>query len=331
MSASVLPRTAAVVLLAVGAAACAGPRALVSDASAPPAARRGAGRTPVELVPAGRVPGSSGRYSIRRTPADERVTVEAAAGALASADAIFLGELHNSTEGHAAQLALTEAIARRRGEVILSMEMLERDARPRVALYLSGAIDRENFLEGTRLWGNWAEHYEPAFNFARDNGFEVVSANVYRPLASRVAADGLAAGLGDVWSAKSVDTRDGEYKRRFREIMSGTSHGAPGGDLGALDRVFAAQCLKDDTMAESIADALRRRGDGAPPVVHWNGRFHSDFGLGTVERLRRRMPGLNIAVVSMLEADDLGADVAGEDLDTGHFVVVVPRLASRRR
>ena len=62
----------------------------------------------------------------------------------------------------------------------------------------------------------------------------------------------------------------------------------------------------NDTMAESIAEAIAAREPGeAPTVVHWNGRFHSDFGLGTVERLKRRMPHLNIAVVSMVEARDL--------------------------
>ena len=58
------------------------------------------------------------------------------ADALAEADVIFLGEQHDSAEGHAVQLALTKAVAERRGEIVLSMEMLERDSQRLVDMYL---------------------------------------------------------------------------------------------------------------------------------------------------------------------------------------------------
>ena len=109
-------------------------------------------------------------------------------------------------------------------------------------------------------------------------------------------------------------------------------HGGAGGadtDAAFLERVFAAQCIKDDTMAESIALALADAGEPAPVVVHWNGRFHSDFGLGTVERLRRRVPDLNIAVVSMIETDDLDRDLVGDEIDQGHYVIMVPPEPAR--
>ena len=117
-----------------------------------------------------------------------------------------------------------------------------------------------------------------------------------------------------------MDVSDGEYKRRFLDVMS-EGHGGAGGsepDAAFLERVFAAQCIKDDTMAESMALAMAEAGEPAPLVVHWNGRFHSDFGLGTVERLRRRVPDLNIAVVSMMiETDDLDRDLVGDEIDQG--------------
>ena len=50
-------------------------------------------------------------------------------------------------------------------------------------------------------------------------------------------------------------------------------------------------------------------------VVHVNGAFHSDFGQGTAERVRRRLNGRRVVVVSVLPVKDLDALApAGEDL-----------------
>ncbi|MEM9803417.1 MAG: ChaN family lipoprotein [Planctomycetota bacterium] len=266
--------------------------------------------------------GARGAAVMRRTPNQDFVTIDEAADELANADVVFLGEQHDSAECHAVQLALTRALAERRDEVIVSLEMFERDAQRRLDLYLDGAIDEEMFLAGARPWSNYEEHYRGVVEFARENDYDVLAANVYRPIASRVARGGLAAGVGDAWAARSIDVSDGEYRRLFNEIMTGGGHGSM--DMSALDDIYAAQCIKDDTMAESIADALAEAGDDAPLVVHWNGRFHSDYGLGTVERLRRRRPDLNLAVVSMIATPDLGRALEGDEVDLGHFVILVP-------
>jgi hypothetical protein len=64
-----------------------------------------------------------------------------------------------------------------------------------------------------------------------------------------------------------------------------------------LARMYEAQCLKDDTMAESIHDYLEAHPE-IRRVVHMNGSFHSSFALGTVNGLKKRRPGLEIAVVT---------------------------------
>ena len=139
-----------------------------------------------------------------RTPGQERVTIDEAADALAEADVIFLGEQHDSAEGHAVQLALTKAVAERRGQIVLSMEMLERDSQRLVDMYLDGEIDQEAFRSTARLWPNYQAHYEPAVEFAREGGHDVLAANVYRPVASRVAREGLDSAMGEVWAAARV-------------------------------------------------------------------------------------------------------------------------------
>ena len=72
-------------------------------------------------------------------------------------------------------------------------------------------------------------------------------------------------------------------------------------------------------MAESVAEAsLAGAAGGAPPlVVHFTGAFHADFGQGTVERIRRRLPGKRVVIVTMVPVEKLD--------------VPVPDAAERRR
>jgi hypothetical protein len=46
-------------------------------------------------------------------------------------------------------------------------------------------------------------------------------------------------------------------------------------------------------------------------VVHFNGAFHSDYTQGTAERVKRRLPGKRVVVVSILPQDTLGPVGAG--------------------
>jgi hypothetical protein len=86
------------------------------------------------------------------------------------------------------------------------------------------------------------------------------------------------------------------------------------------ERYYFSQCVKDETMAEAIAAGFERY--GRKLVVHVNGAFHSDFGLGTVERVRRRLSGRRVAVVTVLPVKDLDAVApAGDDLRRADYLV----------
>jgi hypothetical protein len=62
------------------------------------------------------------------------------------------------------------------------------------------------------------------------------------------------------------------------------------------------------------------------PVVHFNGAFHSDFGSGTVERLRRRLGDRRVAVISILPVKDLDAiSPTADDLKRADYLVYTVR------
>jgi hypothetical protein len=151
----------------------------------------------------------------------------------------------------------------------------------------------------------------------------VVAANVPRPLATEVAKTGAGA-LDDRadteagwFAAQRICPTDDEYFRRFREAMGAhpAGDGAAGVPAGQVERYYLSQCLKDETMAESIAGAFlsRQGGDPGPLVVHVNGAFHSDFGLGTAARVERRLPDRRTVVVTILPVGDLDTLTPSDD------------------
>jgi uncharacterized iron-regulated protein len=262
-----------------------------------------------------------GDHAFIDTVTGEPISFEGLVDALAGYDVVFLGELHDHDVVHRLQAELTEALLARRGDLIISMEMFERDAQPAVDAYLAGEIDEQAFLARSHPWPNYAQHYRPAIELAKRDGLLVLAANVPRPLAARVAREGLLPVLAAPHAPRQVYTpATGAYRERFDAIM--TDHAPPEG-VPAPDpeAVFASQCIKDDAMAESIADALALH--PGTLVVHWCGRFHSDAHLGTVERLAWRRPDLSLAVVTPSTGADLGRPLSDEERVDGDYVLRV--------
>ncbi|HEU0301912.1 MAG TPA: ChaN family lipoprotein [Longimicrobium sp.] len=250
------------------------------------------------------------------------------ADSLARHDVVFLGEQHDDPVTHRVQAILLDEIGRRRPRVVLSLEMFERDVQPLVDDYAADRLAEADFLARSRPWGNYAEGYRPLVERARAWRWPVVAANVPRPLASSVSRGGMAvldtlpASHAGWYAAELRCEPQGEYFRRFGEAMGGMQGHGAGADSAAaratLARFYAAQCLKDETMAESIARARQAAPDAV--VVHVTGAFHSNGRLGTVERLVRRMPALRIAVVTLAPVDDPRAGDAAEHAGSDYVV-----------
>jgi len=235
---------------------------------------------------------------------------------LARADVVFLGEQHDDPNTHRLQLAVLEGLARRRASIVLSLEMFERDTQEQLDHFTMGHVTEADFLRDARPWPRYATDYKPLVDFAVAKNFSVIAANVPRTFASEVSKGGL-----EVLKAKSDADRklfarevrcptDDDYFKRFEEAMGGHTSGTAPADVQkkqTTERYYYSQCLKDETMAESIGEAYVAGAIGGkrPLVLHVNGSFHSDFGSGTAERTRRRQPDKRIVVVTFVPVANL--------------------------
>ncbi len=253
---------------------------------------------------------------------------EAMVAQLATADVVFLGEQHDDPRTHRLQAAVLEGLARRRtGPIVLALEMFERDAQAPLDTYLAGGSTEPEFLAASRPWPNYAADYRPMVEFAREQGWPVIAGNVPRRLAQVVSRRGL--GAVDTLPAedRSLIAQDlscprDEYWERFRATMGDMSgHGVqmtPEQVDAMVQRFYEAQCVKDENMGEAIATAAAAHNT---MVVHANGAFHSDYRLGTVARVRRRMPKAKIVVVSFVPVADLDAADGKARRKLGEWVV----------
>ena len=252
---------------------------------------------------------------------------------LARADVVLVGEQHDDANTHRLELAILEGFARRHVPVTLSLEMFERDVQESVDTYVGGTGAEADFLKGTRPWPRYATDYRPLVEFARAHKWAVVAANVPRRIASEIAKGGRSAvealsASDRKLAATELQCPHDDYFTRFAESMgthptAGSGSGAGGSAADSTtERYYWAQCVKDETMAESIAAAFARLEGRPGAVVHFTGAFHSDYGEGTGERVRRRLSGRRVTTVSIVPVeslDDLAPD--GDDLKRADYLV----------
>lgn len=257
--------------------------------------------------------------------------------AAAGTDLVFFGEQHDDPVTHATELALLAAVAERRPNIVLSLEMFERDVQALLDRYLAGQVAEAEFLAGSRPWDRYNTDYRGMIELARARGWPVVASNIPRRVASMLGRGGLnvldtLSANEKQWTAREHQCPRGDsYFRRFAEQMQGHGPGGPASPadtagLGRMtERFYDAQCAKDEAMAEAMVAAWQRAGAGAL-AVHYDGAFHSDFGLGTAERARRRAPSARTLVISAVPVTSLDSLPLAEHRAKGDFVVFTRRV-----
>ncbi|MCD4795640.1 MAG: ChaN family lipoprotein [Candidatus Cloacimonetes bacterium] len=243
-------------------------------------------------------------------------------------DVIFFGEFHGNKILHSLEIELLKMFYRNNKNLIISLEMFERDVQPVLDKYLNNEIPEADFLTVSRPWSNYKTDYKPLIEFAKENELTVVAANIPRRYASMISKQGMNA-LDSLsveekkFVAKKHKVFDDEYKKLFIQTMKNNmahSSKMPKGMMMNLDLIYAAQCIKDDTMAESILKYQR-----IPPrrkVIHYNGDFHSRKHLGTAQKIQILEPMLKVAVITPLMCEE-ELSWKDEDLLEGEFLILI--------
>src|SRR4028118_1674358 len=137
---------------------------------------------------------------------------------LVKANAVYLGETHNSPEDHKAQLEILQALHQQNRKIAIAMEMFQRPIQDAPALhqqnrkfaspmdifqrpfqyvldqYLAGKITETQLVEQSeyeKRWGFPWENYAPLLGFAKTNQLPVLALNTPTEVTRKVARNGL--------------------------------------------------------------------------------------------------------------------------------------------
>lgn len=244
---------------------------------------------------------NSNDYKIYDTHKEKYVELKDIINDLKKSDILFFGEIHNDSLMHYLEYQLLLESQKSIKNLTVSMEMFERDTEPIINAYFSNELTESEFITQSRAWPNYLTDYKPIVELCKSKKLVFIASNVPRRIASLVNKKGLSTldslSIQDKnYVARIINTSDGAYKKRFYDLMLNGMKMMPRKMINnnpMLDNLYFAQCVKDDTMAESIN--LYLIANPRAKIIHYNGEFHSDYHLGTVERIRPEYKSLVIS------------------------------------
>jgi uncharacterized iron-regulated protein len=278
--------------------------------AAPASGTRPVSRLPADVVDRAAMPFFGIRHDGKRLPP------EALFRELSAADLICVGERHDNPHDHWAELRIVRGLLARapmRGrEVAVGLEMIQHPFQRQLDAYLAWDIDEAELVEEVEWhdrWGYDFAYYRPVLEHARRARLRVLALNAPKELTQKVAREGLDA-LDSTEEAKlpELDLDDAEHRAWFDQATSG--HPMPGNDR---DRLYAAQVVWDETMAETAAKHLKGRLPQRQLVVLAGSGHCRDDAIPA--RVRRRVAAevASVRVVIQSPQADPGDTLSGFD------------------
>ncbi len=266
-------------------------------------------------------------YDATGNPANISQVIEAAG----KSDVIFLGENHDDTVAHFLQAEIFKKLQESnigKRNVVLSLEMFERDVQIVLDEYLKDLITEKKFLDDSRPWNNYKTDYRPLVEYAKQNKLAVIAANAPRRYINMVSRGGretldkLTPEAKRWLSPLPYAQPSEQYAKKFTALMGGTSSSNHG-----VSKILDSQTLWDATMAFSISEFLKKQKNAL--VVHLNGSFHTENRLGTAEQFLKLNPKSKILVVTMRYEDDFSKFDKTKHENLGDFVILTDSKTPR--
>ena len=122
---------------------------------------------------------SAEEYRIVDSRTGKTLSLQQMANELKKYDLIFFGEYHDNTTLHKLERELVPLLDTKR-ELILSLEMFERDVQSDLDAYIEGWLTEDEFLAKSRPWSNYKDDYRPLIEYAKQKKLTVIAANIPR-------------------------------------------------------------------------------------------------------------------------------------------------------
>lgn len=225
---------------------------------------------------------------------------------LASVRVIYLGESHRLQRHHDIQDRIVADLAKRDIPLVLALEQMESFRQPVLDQYNRGEITFDELARATEWPERWENYrqYQPILKAAREAGAPVLALNARSEAVRQIVRSGGIENLAPEVRKElpdDIQTKDPPYEKLLNLLMMVHMSATP----ERLRPMVEAQIARDEAMASALCSYLQSpQGQGRTAVVLC-GAGHVSYGLGTVARVRRRMPGVKDRMVLFSASGDV--------------------------
>lgn len=250
---------------------------------------------------------------------------------------VCVGEEHKNPHHHWVQLeVMKQVVAHRKHErLALGMEMFQTPFQGILDDYAASRIDEPTLLSRSaweERWGYDYGLYGPTIRVAVAANAALLALNAPKELVKNVVSKGLD-GLTPDEKAQvpELDLQNKVHRAWFDATMESMGgHGAHHGSdkkpedappMPSADRIYTAQVLWDETMADTAAKWLTATPNGAIIVLAGSGHCHDTAIVG---RVKRRGVAEAISLQPVLDVEGRVADALAKPMNNFLVVLKVP-------
>jgi uncharacterized iron-regulated protein len=197
---------------------------------------------------------------------------------------VYVGEHHTAAAQHEVQLGVIRALHARDARLVVGMEMFDRSYQAVLDDWSAGDLSEDLFLRRTHWYANWRFDfglYRDILQFVKASHIRLVALNLPFCIPPKIRVGGIEylSPYEKSFLPAEVDTTvvaHREYSRKIFEMHDFKTN-------VRFEDFYLAQCVWEDVMAESVAEAL-----GADRMVVLAGNGHIQYKYGIPERAFKR-------------------------------------------
>ncbi|MEN8148876.1 MAG: ChaN family lipoprotein [Planctomycetota bacterium] len=261
-----------------------------------------------------------GETQILRVPDGAEVPGPEVVDAIRDMRVVYVGEMHNNDFHHDFQLEVVKSLFAQDHRLMIGMEMFQRPAQAALDEFVFGNIDEAELLRRSEYFSRWGwdyRYYREILLFAKRNGIPLVALNAPTEVRRKVGKSGIESLTPGERTqiAEEIDTTIEDHRAFLKEIFD--AH--PMGNR-KFEHFYEAQCVWEDTMAESVALALEARPDHRMVVLVGGGHVQRRYGIPV--RAERRGAEPYSILLGTIDGDHLDEYLVGDYAD---WLVITPR------
>jgi uncharacterized iron-regulated protein len=190
---------------------------------------------------------------------------------------IYLGEKHNDPAHHEIQLRVIRTLFKANQNIAVGMEMFDHTYQQVLNLWSAGKLDQAEFLKRVHWYANWKFDfvlYKDIIDFIKKSNIRLVGMNLPPHIPRKIAIGGIDSLSNDEKKhlPEKIDTSNPDHRAYVEKVFN--QHNVKG--IESFEFFYTAQCVWEDTMAESVAINLK---DDQMIVLTGNGHIIRKFGI----------------------------------------------------